>query len=266
MHVSDDLGGGLHEPADPRMHIQPHGAERAGNHSSIDYPNVLTVDSTETSPEQDTNTVKVQPPPPNWKIDVFVSPFALGGDGDGNGGKADFGNQSMVSQGDNTIISNESLWFQILATNVGGSTATGVSISSTLGPLPYGQNDPTSAVCDATANDACANGPEVHLPLQGRCKHCRHNPEHRDPPLASNAVPAGRSNVATRSCDELRQPKSPDPELIGLEKGPRADRLDRRRLHGGRLTFWNGKTGDTFVTQSQDGFQCVPTATPMTIA
>ena len=52
--------------------------------SSIDYPNVLTVDATEINPEQDTNTVKVQPPPPNWKIDVYVSPFALGDDGDGN--------------------------------------------------------------------------------------------------------------------------------------------------------------------------------------
>ena len=67
--------------------------------SQLDYPNVLTVDSAETNPEQDSITVTVQPPPPNWKVDVYVSPFALGDDGDGTGGTADFKNVTTVRPG-----------------------------------------------------------------------------------------------------------------------------------------------------------------------
>ena len=104
--------------------------------TQISYPNVLTVDATEINPEQDSVTVAVQPPPPNWKIDVYVSPFALGDDGDGTGGTADFKNVTTVSQGSNTTLTNESVWFQIVITNIGGSTATGVTISSTLGRDP----------------------------------------------------------------------------------------------------------------------------------
>ncbi len=54
--------------------------------TQISYDNVVTVDANEILPEQDSVTVAVQPPPPNWKIDVYVSPFALGDDGDGDDG------------------------------------------------------------------------------------------------------------------------------------------------------------------------------------
>ena len=67
--------------------------------TQISYANVVTVDANEILPEQDSVTVAVQPPPPNWKIDVFVSPFALGDDGDGNGGNADFGTQTAAEPG-----------------------------------------------------------------------------------------------------------------------------------------------------------------------
>ena len=65
---------------------------------TVNYPNVLTVDSAETTRSR-THTVTVQPPPPNWKVDVYVSPFALGDDGDGTGGTADFKNVTTLSQG-----------------------------------------------------------------------------------------------------------------------------------------------------------------------
>ena len=166
----------------------------------INYPNVLTVDSAETNPEQDSITVTVQPPPPNWKVDVYVSPFALGDDGDGTGGTADFKNVTVVDQGVNTILTNESAWFQVVVRNIGGSTANGVTISSTLGPLPFGQNT-ANAVCDA-APPTMAAGATFTCRYKVDAGIRRHDPEHRDGPVAATRYPP----VATTSPRPTRPP------------------------------------------------------------
>ena len=168
--------------------------------SQISYPNVLTVDSAETNPEQDSITVTVQPPPPNWKVDVYVSPFALGDDGDGTGGTADFKNVTVVNQGVNATLTNESAWFQVVVRNIGGSTANGVTISSTLGPLPFGQNTANAVVRCGPTDDG--RGRHLHLPLQGRRGIRRDDPEHRHRPVARTRYPP----VATTTRRSTRPP------------------------------------------------------------
>jgi hypothetical protein len=230
---------------------------------SISYANVLTVDATETNPEQDSVTVTVQPPPPNWKIDVYVSPFALGDDGDGTNGTADFKNVTSISQGVNSILNDESVWFQVVVRNIGGSTATGVTISSTLGTLPFGQNDPTSAVCDAAPTTVAA----------GATFTCRYQVDAGSPGVvqntvtvnSDNAVPPGRNNVASASSTDCTNPSRLIPNLIDLDKANAQAAWMAAGFTAGNLSAWNGQPNALTATQTRQAFQCMGANTTMTI-
>jgi hypothetical protein len=230
--------------------------------TQISYPNVLTVDSAETNPEQDSVTVTVQPPPPNWKVDVYVSPFALGDDGDGNGGTADFKNVTLVNQGVNATLTSESAWFQVVVQNIGGSTANGVTISSTLGPLPFGQNT-ANAVCNAAPTTMAA----------GATFTCRYRVDAGSAgtiqnivtALATNAVPPGRNNSASVTSTSCANPSRLIPDLIGLNKAAAQAAWTSAGFPAGGLTVWNGNPNATTVTQTQQAFQCVESTTTMAI-
>ncbi len=217
---------------------------------TLDYANVLTVDSAETNPEQDSVTVTVQPPPPNWKVDVYVSPFALGDDGDGTNGTADFKNVTTVTQGVNAILTDESVWFQIVAKNIGGSTATGVTIASTLGPLPFGQN---------TANAACDPAPATLA--AGATFTCRYKVDAGSAGTiqntvtanAPNAVPPGRSNVASATSTTCANPSRLIPNLIGLQKAAAQAAWTAAGFPAGGLSVWNGQPNAVTVDPDAPG-------------
>lgn len=245
------------------MHTYTRTAPNVPNgQTQISYPNVLTVDSAETNPEQDSVTVTVQPPPPNWKVDVYVSPFALGDDGDGNGGTANFKNVTLVSQGVNATLTSESAWFQVVVQNIGGSTANGVTISSTLGPLPFGQN---------TANAACNAAPTTMA--AGATFTCRYRVDAGSAgtiqnivtALATNAVPPGRNNSASVTSTSCANPSRLIPDLIGLDKAAAQAAWTSAGFPAGGLTVWNGNPNATTVTQTQQAFQCVESTTTMAI-
>ena len=224
---------------------------------------MLTVDATEINPEQDTNTVTVQPPPPNWKVDVYVSPFALGDDGDGTGGTADFKNVTTVSQGSNTTLTNESVWFQIVITNIGGSTANGVTISSTLGPIPFNQNNPNTAVCPAMPTSVA----------KAVTFNCRYKVDAGTPGViqntvtvnSSNAVPPARNNVASATVTNCANPSKVIPNLIGLNKAGAQAAWTAAGFTAGNLSVWNGQNNALTVTQTRQAFQCMAANTTMTI-
>ena len=227
--------------------------------SSIDYPNVLTVDATEINPEQDTNTVKVQPPPPNWKIDVYASPFALGDDGDGD---PNFGTLTTIDQGVNSILTNESVWFKVVIQNIGGSTATGVSIASSLGSLPFGQTN-ANAACDpmpgtvaATAKFTCRY--KVDAGTAGTIQNTV-------AVNSSNAVPPGRTNVATVNVTNCANPSRVIPNLISLTKTNAIAAWTAAGFSAANLTSWKNKDSDPVVTQTRQAFQCLPANTTLTI-
>ena len=234
-----------------------------GGQTQISYPNVLTVDATEINPEQDSNTVAVQPPPPNWKVDVYVSPFALGDDGDGTGGTADFKNVTTVSQGSNTTLTNESVWFQIVITNIGGSTANGVTISSTLGAIPFNTNNPNTAVCPVMPTTVAASA----------TFNCRYKVDAGTPGVvqntvtvnSSNAVPVARNNVASATVTNCANPSKVIPNLIGLNKAGAQAAWTAAGFTAGNLSVWNGQNNALTVTQTRQAFQCMGANTTMTI-
>ncbi len=231
--------------------------------SQVSYANVLTVDATETNPEQDSITVTVQPPPPNWKVDVYVSPFALGDDGDGTGGNADFKNVTSLSQGINGTINNESVWFQFIVKNIGGSTATGVTISSTLGPIPFNTNNPNTAVCPVMPTSVAATVTFT----------CRYKVDAGTAGViqntltvnSSNAVPPARNNVASATVTNCANPSKVIPNLIGRTKTQAIADWAAAGFTASNLTSWKNKDSDLVVTQNRSAFQCMPASTTMTI-
>ena len=229
---------------------------------TVNYPNVLTVDATEINPEQDTNTVVVQPPPPNWKIDVYVSPFALGDDGDGTGGTADFKNVTTVSQGSNTTLTNESVWFQIVITNIGGSTANGVTISSTLGAIPFNTNNPNTAVCPVMPTSVA----------KAVTFNCRYKVDAGTPGVIQNTVTVNSSNAARQPGTTSPAPRSPiartrqgDPEPHRAQQGRRPGGVDSGRVHGGQPVRLERPEQRAEQTQTRQAFQCMAANTTMTI-
>jgi hypothetical protein len=231
--------------------------------TTVNFANVLTVDSAVTNPEQDSVTVTVQRPPPNWKIDVYVSPFALGDDGDGSGGTADFKNVTALSQGENGTITNESVWFLFVVQNTGGSQATGVAISSTLGAIPFNQNNPNQAVCPAMPTTMAA----------GASFTCRYRVDAGSPGViqntvtvnSNNAVPPAKNNVASATVTSCSNPTKVIPNLIGLNKANAQTAWTAAGFTAGNLTVWNGQPNALTVTQTRQAFQCMAANTTMTI-
>ena len=228
--------------------------------SSVDYKNVVTVSAAEINTASDFATVKVQPPPPDWSVHVYASTFALGDDGDG---VPEFGKQQALTLGLNGILTDESVWYLVTVRNVGGATATGVSITSSLGALPFGQNVPTTAVCDAKPTTMAA----------GSTFTCRYRVAITAPgntvntivATATNAVPTSRSDSATATATNCTGSNRLIPNLIGLQKAQAQAAWTAAGFPAGGLTVWNGNPNAATVTQSRSAYSCVATSATMTI-
>jgi hypothetical protein len=255
-YTNAGLGGCIYTRTAPNV---PNGQ------TQLSYANVLTVDANEILPEQDSVTVTVQPPPPNWKIDVYVSPFALGDDGDGTNGNPDFKNVTSISQGENSTINNESVWFQVVVQNTGGSQATGVSISSTLGPLPFNQSNPNQAMCPAM--------PTTMNPGVAAAFVCRYKVDAGSPGIiqntvtvtSNNAVPPAKNNVASATVTNCANPQRVIPNLIGLNKAAAQAAWQAAGFTPANLSTWNGQPNALTATQTRQAFQCMAANTTMTI-
>ena len=119
-----------------------------GTGNTSDYENRLTADSNETIPTVDAAIITIERPPANLQVVKFVSPYKLGDDGDG---VPSFGTLRNLSVG-RTATVNPTVWYKIGLQNVGGRTATGLTISDSNGALP------TNASCPAKPSSLAPSG------------------------------------------------------------------------------------------------------------
>jgi hypothetical protein len=167
-----------------------------------------------------------------------------------------------VDQAANSVLTNESVWFQVVVKNIGGSTATGVAVASTLGPLPFGQNTATAA-CDPSPTTIAANVTFT----------CRYSVDAGTPGTiqntvtvtSSNAVPPGRNNVATANITNCASPKVLIPNLLARTKTQAEGDWTAAGFTLANLTSWKNKNSDPVLTQSKAAFQCVAASSTMTI-
>jgi uncharacterized repeat protein (TIGR01451 family) len=228
----------------------------AGNNSS-QFINVLTVDADQINAAQDQITVVTKRPPPQLGVAVAVSAFQKGSDGDGQPVPPGFGTQTTITIGTNTTITNEGVWYRILVTNNGGQTATGVTLTDTNGPLPFG-----SADCPTLPTTLAAQASYVCL-----YQRLFPNPEVRTNTVtarSSNSVPTTATTTATVSANACSGSNRVVPNLIGLVKAS-AQTAWTNAGFTTALNVWGGNASSTVVTQSIQAFGCTTQTSSMTV-
>jgi hypothetical protein len=180
--------------------------------ATADYPNVVTVSGAEIQPITDTVILAIEKPPADLRVYKYVSVYPLGDDGDG---VPNFGFTKALAVGRKGSV-DPTVYYKVVAQNVGGLTATGFNLSDTNGALPYG-----TATCPAKPASIAPGGSYTCVyPKTFTSNQVLANTVTA---TATNVTPdAGDTDVATvtaTSCLTYRVPY-----LIGLDKisGPAA--------------------------------------------
>lgn len=221
-----------------------------GAGDTSDYENRLTADSSETIPTVDVARITIERPPANLQVVKFVSPYRLGDDGDG---VPNFGTIRNLSVGRAASV-NPIVWYKIGLQNVGGRTATGLTISDSNGALPSNGN------CPAKPSSLVAGGIWI-------CYY-------------SKAFSSDQTNVNTVTVASPDSPPDSDdvdsvtvtvaacagsnklvPNLIGLDKttGKQA------WLAAGFTGTYNNITSQTVLTQDRQAYSCMPATASVTV-
>jgi Flp pilus assembly protein TadG len=220
------------------------------------YTNTITVDAAETAATIDAATVSIALPPADLKVTKFVSPYKEGSDGDGS---PTFGQTSSVAITRSTKITSPYAWFEIIVKNIGGQTATGITITDSKGALPYGTTS-TTAVCQAKPTSLAVNA----------VFRCRYRVSYTTNGVRTNTVTASSpddaitsNNSATASVTVSLCPTTNRsvPMFAGLSKASAQTAWTNSGLTG---TFTNIASG-TVLNQTVQAFSCVVPATSVKV-
>ncbi|MGZ9275616.1 MAG: TadE/TadG family type IV pilus assembly protein [Candidatus Limnocylindrales bacterium] len=235
-----------------------------GSGTSADYENTATVDSLQTVPTDDRVTVIVEKPPARLRVLKWVSPFALGDDGDGDdGGSAPaFGTDDdlTVTYRSSPQVSGGSVWFKIIVRNTGGRTATGLAVTDSRGAIPR------TATCPAIPSTLAAGATwecRYSVPFSSATPATTNNTAAA---TGSNVVPDGDdSHTATMRVQACTGPGNRTvPNLIGLDKGDAQSAWTTAGFTG-TLDVWSGGSSSDVVTQSRPAYDCVAATASMTV-
>lgn len=231
----------------------------AGN--SQDYDNTATIDSAQTTPATSGVTVSIERPPARLRVAKFVSPFRLGGDGDGTPTFTD----STLGITHRAPITAPYAWFRIIVQNTGGQTATGVTITDSRGAIPFGTNNATASCPAAPGTLAAGATWECFYRVSFTTASPASNPNTASA-TATNVVPDGDdSSTATVNVSACTGSDRTVPDLLGLQKAA-AQTAWTAAGFTGTLTVWNGQNSATVVTQSRLAFACVAATSTMTVS
>jgi Flp pilus assembly protein TadG len=231
-----------------------------------EHSDTYTIDSNETVAFSDTARVIVEAAPADLRVLVYVSPYKDGADGDGSIlGVSTFGTTQSLTAYQNARVTPYA-WFKVIVSNIGGQTATGVSIIDTGGALPYGQNTAT-AVCDAAPSSLAANAKF----------ECRYR-------VPYTALPTSRTDIVTATATNVTPDANDNnfaavtwqtcsggsnavvPNLIG-QTSAGATTLWGTGATGagftGALTTWSGS--GTSVAQTPTAFTCIAKSSTGTV-
>ena len=230
-----------------------------GSGVTMDYANTYTVDANEILATTDGATVTVEKPPADLRVFTFLSPYKEGDDGDGN---PFFGTNDAISLGRTASVPTVYAWYRLTVQNIGGQPATGVTISDTRGPIPFGTNNAT-AECDPAPGSLAVGGLWM----------CRYRVAFTTDQVATNTVSAtatgvtpdaGDSDTATVTVAGCGAGLRSVPDLIGLTKTLAANAWTAAGFTGA-LSTWSGSNGSVAVTQNRMAFTCLAPSTTVTI-
>ena len=201
----------------------------------------------------------VEKPPARLRVLKWISPFELGGDGDGVPG---FGTDDdlTVTHRNSPQVDSGTVWYKIIVINNGGQTATGLDVDDSNGSLP------TNAACPAVPSTLAA----------GNSWECRYSEDFDDgsPATTTNTASATATNVVPDSNDEATATLRVEacsgsgnrtvPDLIGLDKGE-AQAAWTAAGFTGTLNVWTGQPNAEVRTQNRPAYECVAATSTMTV-
>jgi uncharacterized repeat protein (TIGR01451 family) len=231
--------------------------------------NTVTVDAAEIVEVPQAAIIKVLARPAEFSVTTFVSPYFYGNDGDGY---PSFGNSSTATLY-RPLAGNPSAWYYLIVRNTGGQVATGVTITDTAGPLPFGQTTAT-ANCDAAPATIAPNATWV----------CKYQRSFASNGTFGNTVSARATNVTVDGNDDA----SASIDVLGNASCSGADRVvpllvTRTAQAGsgmtkaqaqtawtnaeftGSFSAWSGQNTDPVWTQSLLAFSCKARTSSMAV-
>ena len=228
---------------------------------SLLLSNSATFDAAEINSVPQVAIVEVLPAPAELTVTKNVSPYKLGGDGDG---VPRFGD-SPTLRVYYPATGNRSVWFHLTVTNTGGVAATGLAITDSLGADGVGTL-PVNADCPAIPGTLNPNA-------QWACSYQRTFAP-GDAGAHVNVVVGHASNAPDDSATatvtvnpyaDCAPTGRVVPSLIGLTKTAAQSAWTAAGFTSGNLNTWNGQNSDAVVTQSRLAYGCLSTSGSMQI-
>jgi uncharacterized repeat protein (TIGR01451 family) len=236
----------------------------AGGAPEGDLINVATADATNADAAVDDVTARVELAPPNLVVFKYVSPYRDGSDGDGSiNGVASFGTTQSLTV--HRATAPVDVWFKVIVQNNGQQTATGVVVTDSRGPLPFGQSS-ASADCPAAPATIAAGAANAY--------ECRYRTTLSADGTFPNTVAATATNATTdaesdnaagvtvQACDAANRIV---PSLIGLTKA-QAQTAWTAAGFTGAITNWSGQNAALTIAQNRQAYDCLAPTTTVTIS
>ena len=233
---------------------------------TMDYTNTATIASAQTTPVSDFVTAKVDKPPARLRVMKWVSPFALGADGDGT---PTFGTLDDLTISHSTLVPSPFVWYKVVVQNNGGQPATGLSITDTNGPLPFNL-DNANADCDANVSTLAENATWTCLYRVAYSSSSPAQVENTATATAANVTPDGDdSHSATVHINACTGSNRVIPNLVRFKNSLGATSANDAQTKWsdagftGTLTDVDGQNNGDVEHQTIRAFECRPATSTM---
>lgn len=222
------------------------------------YSNTATLQATEIQQRQATAVVKVIALPAGLSVAKNVSPYRLGGSGNGPWVSSPTINVSFNSL---TGTTQATVWYQLIVSNPGGSATTSLALTDALNGTTI--NLPTNADCPALPASLAAGGSWTCLYSAPYSISSPGTNENAATATASDAASA--TATATVNASVCGGTDLVVPNLIGGTKAAAQAAWTSAGFPVGQLSTWTGHTSAVVATQNVQAFSCVAPTTTMTV-
>lgn len=232
-------------------------APNTNGQESLLLGNTATLTANGIQQRQATATVQVNAPQPGLSVAKYVSPYQLGGSGDG---QPTWGTSSAINVSYNSQAPSATVWYELIVSNPGGTATTGIAISDAL-------NGSSFSLPVGTAN--CPAPPTSLSPdASWSCLYSATFPGAGSGVIPNVATAAASSattvtGTATVVVSQCAAPNAVIPNLIGLTKSGAIAAWTAAGFSASNLTT-SGLGSHSVATQNVQAYLCNPTSTTMT--
>ena len=235
-------------------------APNTNGQPSLLLSNTATLTATGMQQRQATATVQITAPQ-GLSVAQYVSPYQNGGNGNG---QPSWGTATAINVSYNNQTPSATVWYELIVSNPGTVTTSGITITDTLNgssyTLPVGTTNCPAAPTSLAAGASWTCLYSVPFPGPNNMTGAVANV---GTATASGGVTA--TGTATVTVGQCGAPNAVIPNLIGMTNSAATSAWTVAGFPSGNLTTWNGNSSSTAATQNVQAYLCDPTTTTMTV-